>query len=145
MKENDFKSNKNQIVNKYKENFLFIKSKIDTLIQSLINKIEIIPYTIRCICKVISLLLQQKFPLLFVYLRNSFIGKFFFDKCIIPVLNLHNKNVLEPRLLSLNTKKCLNEIIHILQNANIVDDADVNYPADTTFAINYINSHTIRI
>ena len=33
------------------------------------------------------------------------------------------------------------KLINILQNANIVDDADVNYPADTTFAINYINSH----
>ena len=118
MKENDFISNKSQIVNKYKENFLFIKNKIDTLIQSLIDKIETIPYTVRCICKVISLLLQQKFPLLFVYLRNSFIGKFFFDKCIIPVLCLQNKNVLEPRILSSNTKKCLNEIIIVLRNAN---------------------------
>lgn len=33
------------------------------------------------------------------------------------------------------------KLINILQNANIVDDADVNYPPDTTFAINYINSH----
>ena len=118
MKENDFKENRRSIIIKYKANFLFIKSKIDNLIQSLINKIETIPYTVRCICKVISLLLHQKFPLLFNYLRNSFIGKFIFDKCIFPVLNLQNKNVLEPRILSSNTKKCLSEIICILRNAN---------------------------
>ena len=118
MKENDFKENRREIIIKYKTNFLFIKNKIDNLIQSLINKIETIPYTVRCICKVISLLLHQKFPLLFNYLRNSFIGKFIFDKCIFPVLNLQNKNVLEPRILSSNTKKCLNEIISILRNAN---------------------------
>ena len=118
MKENEFKDNRKEIVNKYKFNFLFIKNKIDNLIQSLINKIDTIPYSVRCICKVISLLLQQKFPLLFNYLRNSFIGKFIFDKCIFPVLSLENKNVLEPRILSSNTKKCLNEIICVLQNAN---------------------------
>ena len=118
MKENDFKENRREIVNKYKSNFIFIKSKIDSLIQSLINKTETIPYTVRCICKVISLLLHQKFPLLFNYLRNSFIGKFIFDKCIFPVLSLQNKNVLEPRIISPNTKKCLNEIITVLRNAN---------------------------
>ena len=118
MKENDFKENRKQIINKYRLNFLFIKTKIDSLIQSLINKIETIPYTVRCICKVISLLLHQKFPFLFNYIRNSFIGKFIFDKCIFPVLSLQNKNVLEPRILSSNTKKCLNEIIIVLTNAN---------------------------
>ena len=118
MKENDFKENRREIVIKYKSNFIFIKDKIDSLIQSLINKIETIPYTVRCICKVISLLLHQKFPLLFNYLRNSFIGKFIFDKCIFPVLSLQNKNVLEPRIISSNTKKCLNEIITVLRNAN---------------------------
>ena len=118
MKEDDFKDNRREIVIKYKANFLYLKSKIDNLIQSLINKIETIPYTVRCICKVISLLLQQKFPLLFNYLRNSFIGKFIFEKCIFPVLNLQNKNVLEPRILSSSTKKVLNDLISILRNAN---------------------------
>lgn len=33
------------------------------------------------------------------------------------------------------------KLINILQNANIVNDTDANYPADTTYAINYINSH----
>lgn len=118
IKEKDFKDNREEIVNKYKNNFIFIKNKIDSLIQSLINKIDSIPYSVRCICKVISLLLQQKFPSLFKYLRNSFIGKFIFDKYIFPALSLENKNVLEPKILSSNTKKCLNEIICVLKNAN---------------------------
>ena len=33
------------------------------------------------------------------------------------------------------------KLINILQNANIVDDTDANYPSDTAYAINYINSH----
>jgi hypothetical protein len=113
-----FKNNKAAITHKYIKNFLFIKEKIDYLIQTLIDKISTIPYTIRCICKVISLLMYKKFPLLPKYLRNSFLGKFIFDKCIFPVLNFENKNVMDFRIFSSNTKKCLNVITSVLSNAN---------------------------
>ena len=59
-----FKNNKSLILKKYFDNFFFIKKKIDYIIQSLIDKISTIPYTVRCICKVISLLMYKKFPLL---------------------------------------------------------------------------------
>ena len=113
-----FKNNKTLILNKYYNNFIFIKNKIDYIIQSLIDKISTIPYTVRCICKVISLLMHKKFPLLPKYLRNSFLGKFIFDKCIFPVLSFENKNVMDSRIFSSNTKKCLNVIISVLSNAN---------------------------
>ena len=113
-----FQNNKQLILKKYFENFKFIKEKIDYLIQTLIDRISTIPYTVRCICKVISLLMQKKFPSLPKYLRNSFIGKFIFDKCIFPVLSFENKNVMDSRIFSPNTKKCLNVIISVLSNAN---------------------------
>jgi hypothetical protein len=52
LKESCFSKNKT-IVKIYKRNFLFIQKQIDFLLQSLIDKISNIPYTIRCICKVI--------------------------------------------------------------------------------------------
>ena len=113
-----FQNNRQLILKKYFENFIFIKDKIDYLIQALIDRISTIPYTVRCICKVISLLMQKKFPSLPTFLRNSFIGKFIFDKCIFPVLSLENKNVMDSRIFSQNTKKCLNVIISVLSNAN---------------------------
>ena len=113
-----FKNNSSLILKKYIDNFKFIKEKIDYLIQTLIDRISTIPYTVRCICKVISLLMQKKFPLLPKYLRNSFIGKFIFDKCIFPVLSFENKNVMDLRIFSHNTKRCLNAIISVLSNAN---------------------------
>jgi len=113
-----FKNNKSAIIKTFINNFLFIKQKIDYLIQSLIDKISTIPYTVRCICKVISVLMHKKFPSLPKYLRNSFVGKFIFDKCIFPVLNFENKNVMDSRIFSSSTKKCLNVIISVLSNAN---------------------------
>ena len=117
-KENIFKENLKSIVSEYKRNFNFLKSTIDYFIQLLINQVEMIPYSLRCICKVISILLKQKFPLYSNYVRNSFIGKFIFDKCIFPVLCLENKNSLEPRIISKSTKKCLIDIVSILNHAN---------------------------
>ena len=118
LNEQCFIKEKNLIMAKYKSNFLFIQKKIDIIIQALIDKIASIPYTVRCISKIISLLISKKFPLLSKYLQNAFIGKFIFNKCIFPVLSLENKNVVENIIFSLETKKCLNVIISVLSAAN---------------------------
>ena len=107
-----------KVVEQFKQNFLFIKAKIDFLIQELINKINTIPYSLRCICKVVYFLMLAKFPLLPKFLRNSFIGKFLFDKCIFPILSLETNNSLDNKIFSITTKKCLNVIINVLSNAN---------------------------
>jgi len=118
LREQCFESDKEEIVKKYKQNFLFIQEKVDIIIQALIDKITSIPYTVRCISKMISILISKKFPLLSKYLQNAFIGKFIFNKCLFPVLNLENKNVIENIIFSLETKKCLHDIINILSTAN---------------------------
>ena len=118
LNEQCFQDSKNKIMTKYKSNFLFIQERIDEIIQSLIDKITSIPYTLRCISKIISILISKKFPLLSKYLQNAFIGKFIFNKCIFPVLSLENKNVVENIIFGLDTKKCLNVIISVLSTAN---------------------------
>ena len=70
LEEKIFHENKKSLVEKYKSNFLFIQKKIDFLLQSLFDKISTIPYTVRCICKIIYLLISKKFPLLPKYLRK---------------------------------------------------------------------------
>ena len=108
---------KNLIIGKFKRNFLYIQKKINYLLQSMIDKISTIPYTIRCICKIIYLLISQKFPKLPKFYLNAFIGKFFFSKYIFPVLSLENKNIMDNRIFSSNTKKCINVIISVLDHA----------------------------
>lgn len=48
------------ILHKYKENFETIKEYIDNIIKSLIENITTIPYTLRCICKIINILIHRK-------------------------------------------------------------------------------------
>ena len=117
LNEPSFQKYRNQIMIKYKQNFLFIQKKVDEIIQSLIDKINLIPYPVRCICKLIFFLISKRFPLLSKYLRNSFIGKFIFNKCIFPFLSLENKNAVENNIFSINTKKCLYVIINVLSSA----------------------------
>ena len=106
------------VVENYKENFLFIKKIIGELLQKLVDKIIILPYPLRCICKIIYLLISKKFPHLPKYTINSFIGKFILNKCIFPVLNLETKNSVDLRIFSLKTKKCLDIIMNVLSKAN---------------------------
>ena len=106
------------ILNKYKQNFIFIKNLIDSLLQELIDKIHIIPYSLKCICKIIYVLISKKFPNLPKFYRNAFIGKFLFDKCIFPILSLDSKNAIINRVFSSCVKSCVNVIINVLSNAN---------------------------
>jgi hypothetical protein len=76
------------------------------------------PYPLRCICKIISILISKKSKSLTKYEINSFIGKFILEKCIFPILSLENKTFLNPRIYSQKTKTCLEIIMNILSKAN---------------------------
>ena len=105
---------KQTIIEMYKENFLYIRDILEELLQIIVDKIITLPYPLRCICKIIKLLISKKFPFLTKCEVNSFIGKFLLDKCIIPVLSLENKNSIESRVFSTKTKNCLDIIINVL-------------------------------
>jgi hypothetical protein len=113
-----FNDNIEAIMNKYKKNYLFIHQKIDMFLLGLINDIKIIPINIRYICKIIYILISKKFPNLPKYLKNSFIGSFFFDHFIFPGLVMENSLAFENKIISFEAKKCLGEIICLLSHAN---------------------------
>ena len=104
-------------INELKNIFLYIKSKIDILIQSLIDKIAVIPYIMKIICKMIFMLISLKFPDSQKYILNSFIGKFIFEKCILSTLLFENNNIKEYRIFSSKTKNILKIIVDILSKA----------------------------
>ena len=108
-----------EIIKYYKNNFLFVRGLIDDLLQNIIDKISTIPYPLRCICKIILILISKKFPMLNKYDINAFIGKFILNKCIFPVLGLENKDIADySRIFAIKTKKCLDLIINVLSKAN---------------------------
>ena len=108
-------SHKNLI--KLKNNFLFIKGKINFLLQSLLEKISSVPYIIKCICKIIFLTASHKFSSADKYIWYSFIGKLIFENCIFLSLNFEDNNLIENRIYNSNTKSYLKIISDLLLKA----------------------------
>ena len=118
LKDNYFFDEKEILAAMYLKNFLFIQKQVEEIIQSLIDKIATIPYSVKCICIIIDKLIQNKFPKLPKYFRHSYIGKFLFNKCIFPMLNLENTNGLKNSIFTRSQRNCLKCIISVLSNAN---------------------------
>jgi hypothetical protein len=111
--------NSQKILLKYKENFQLIKDFVDSIIKSLLDNTSTIPYTLRCICKIIKVLIDRKFPDISKYEKNALIGEFIFGKCILPILiNSDINAVITSSILSANTKKCLSIIAKVLTRIN---------------------------
>ena len=52
------------------------------------------PYSIKCICKIISILIKNKFKNIKKTEENGFISKFFLGKLLIPIISLPSFNAL---------------------------------------------------
>ena len=83
---NNYKESKN-ILNYYINSFMGTINFIDMFLDNLKLNSNSLPYSIKCICKIISLLIKKKFPNANKVEQNAFIAKFFFQKLVFPILN----------------------------------------------------------
>ena len=89
----------------YYQDFSKIISFIEKFINDLLMNISIIPNSIKCICKIISILIKNKFKEITIIEENWFISKFFIEKLLIPILKDPSVNVLfNDFVLSENTQ-----------------------------------------
>ena len=81
----DTKENKYKIYSIYINNFYIVIKFIETFLTNLLKKKDIIPYSIRVICKIISILIMKRFPNIPIINRNTFICRFFFCALFWPI------------------------------------------------------------
>ncbi|MCQ2816536.1 MAG: hypothetical protein MJ252_04630 [archaeon] len=99
------------------ENYMEIKIIVNKILSLLSEKINIFPYQIRCICKVIFILINKTFPKISLLEKYSFIGKYLFGTYIFPmILNENFHSVVIDTFLSKYTKICLNSLKRIIKN-----------------------------
>ena len=91
------------VFNEYQDNFFKISELINIIINNLLKNVSMIPNSIKCICKIISKLIQNKFGNIDIIKKNAFIAKFFF-------YNLFSKILLNPGYLALIKDFNLTEI-----------------------------------
>ena len=113
-----FQNNKmfsSKLISLYTNKFFIIKNFLDKFISSLEQNLDILPYYIKCICKIISVLIQKKFSDISIVQKGIFIFKFFYKKLIMPILiNPEIELLINNFIISGFTLPNLNIINHIL-------------------------------
>ena len=128
-----------ETADEYKAGYKFYINAIDEILGQFFDKITTIPYTIRCICKIIHTLISKKYPNLKNYQKNAFIGEFIFGKCLLPILESSTTNdVLSSIYLKSKTNYVLKNIAkiikHIYRGELFNDEKDPGF----TYFNNYI-------
>ena len=75
-----------ELLLKYQSYFTIVIKFIDSIIEKIINNFHLLPYSVKCLCKIISILITKKFPSINETEKNAFIAKFFFGKLLVPIL-----------------------------------------------------------
>jgi hypothetical protein len=58
---------------------------IDKFLKALLKNLYLLPYSVKCICKMVLLMIRKKWPDLNIVDQNAFIAKFFFHKLFSPI------------------------------------------------------------
>ena len=74
-----------EVLASYQIEFSKIINLINKLIDNLLNDLYLLPYSVKCICKIILLLAKKKFKDIKEVEINSFMAKFFIDKLFAPI------------------------------------------------------------
>ena len=98
----------------YQENFLKVKEFINKFLENFLANYRIIPYTIKCVCKIIIQLVNSKFKEANEIQKNLFISNFLYKNLIFPILKKPDINALiNDYIISNNTLENMKIIINI--------------------------------
>ena len=67
---------------------------INILLDKLLSNINLLPYSIKCICKIISILIDKRYPNIKQIEKNIFLAKFFFEKLFFRILESPSDTIL---------------------------------------------------
>ena len=95
----------------YRTDFMQVVDFIEQLIEDLIQNILLLPYSVKCICKIISVLIRNKFKNISKVEENGFISKFILGRLLIPIISSPSFNALiSDFVISGNTLKNIKTI-----------------------------------
>ena len=105
------------IINYYQHSLLQLIDIIDTLFDNLIKNSDLLPYSIKCICKIISILIKKKFPEIIKVEQNKVLSNFFFQILFFPILIDPSTSIfINEIIISNSTMEKLQLIMTILSN-----------------------------
>ena len=110
-------SEPNEVLSYYQKDFMNCINIIKDIFNLLNQNIHLVPFSVKCICKIISLLLKRKFKDISKIEINTFIGKFFFEKLFNPIIRRPDYNALITSfIISKQTRNNIDYICEIIKN-----------------------------
>ena len=128
----------------YIHNFCLVVDCIDQIISDFLINLNAFPHSLKCIGKIISELIQQRFPDITIKEKNAFIGKYIFMKILMPLFCEKQKvEVLATGCLIFeNTIYNANKISQIFKKlifGELYSTEDFHYSSFNLFFIEKIN------
>ena len=112
----------------YINKFCLIKDFLDKFLLILERNISLLPYSIKCFCKIINILIQKKFPEINISQKNAFISQFFFKTIIKPILSGPDMELLINNFIisgyTLPNLNIINEILDKLFSGKLFENND---------------------
>ena len=128
LRDKDFYSNKHlldhlyesdfsqEILLQYQTYFYVVITFINSIMDNIIKNYHLLPYSLKCLCKIISTLIVAKFPSITETERNAFIARFIFGKLLVPILlNPGVEAFISNFIISKNTLDNLRVICYIFK------------------------------
>ena len=108
-----------------------IKDFIEKFLSFLKSNLNVLPYSIKCFCKIINILIQKKFPDINVAQKNAFISQFLFKKIIKPILANPGMELLINNFIisgfTLSNLNIITEVLNKLFSGKLFKYTDSNY------------------
>ena len=99
----------------YQNDFLKCTEIITEIFKTLIENIHLIPFSLKCICKIISELIHRKFKEITKIELIHFLGEFFFGKLFNPIFLCPDYNgLISSFIISKNTRNNIGQICFII-------------------------------
>ena len=111
------------ILSFYQTDFNLIIAYIEQILKHLKDNIHLLPYSVKCLCKIISILIQKKFPDINEIQKNSFVSCFLFQKILVKILKNPAVNALIGEFIvsgnTLHNLDIINNILRHLTNGTL--------------------------
>ena len=134
----------------YRIDFFKLIDLLDLFIESFLNSIQLLPYSIKCICKIISVLVKNKFPKIKKIQENNFIGQFLFVILFVPIFTNLNEIFINDVIISSHTLFNLSLLLKVFSQLILgrlftKEEGEYNYTPFNWKKENIITLHLIGI
>ena len=123
----------------YLNNFYLVFDCISQIVSDLLLNLKTFPFSLKYICKIISILIDKKLPNINIIQKNAFIGQYIFNIIIIPLLcQPSSQGLITECLISENTLDNLDIIGKILQkliSGELFTNEDIYFSGFNAFLV----------